>query len=192
MHRPLPRYLPEPHMQSLAQAPKSCKPAGLRDRAIILVVQSTGLRASEICGLLVRAVARDYVFVRRGKGGGDRYVPLTAAAYAAVLSYLDAFPAPPGAPLFRTVPNQPLTRRRLHKALAAYQRALGLPTGVHLLRASFATLALDRDVNLRDLQVMLGHQHLATTALYLGVATRGLVRRYRQRFDVATADGGAQ
>jgi integrase/recombinase XerD len=179
-------------MQALAAAPTASDPAGLRDTAIIAVIQATGLRASEICGLQVRDVTRDLVFVRRGKGGGQRLVPLTAAAYSAVIAYLAAFPAPPGAPLFRTGPNQPLTRRRLHKALAAYQRALGLPTGVHLLRASFATLALDRDINLRDLQVMLGHQHLGTTALYLGVATRGLVRRYRQRFDVATADGGAQ
>ena len=192
MPRPLPRYLPEPHMQALAVAPQANQRAGLRDHAIIEVAQSTGLRASEVCGLQVRDVTRDLVFVRRGKGGGQRYVPLSAAAYAAVLAYLAAFPAPPDAPLFRTGPNQPLTRRRLHKALGGYQRALGLPTGVHLLRASFATLALDREVNLRDLQIILGHQQLSTTALYLGVATRGLVRRYRQRFDAPTTGGGAQ
>ncbi len=176
-------------MQALAAAPKASQPAGLRDQAIISLIQATGLRASEVCGLLVRDISRDHVFVRRGKGGGQRYVPITASAHDAVLAYLAAFPAPAGAPLFRTGPNQPITRRRLHKALAGHQRALGLPTGVHLLRASFATLSLDRDVNLRDLQVILGHQHLATTALYLGVATRGLVRRYRQRFD-APANGG--
>jgi site-specific recombinase XerD len=147
------------------------------------VLLATGIRASELCGLQVRDVTRDLVFVRRGKGGGQRYVPLSSTAWAAVTAYLAALPAAPSAPLFRTGPNRPLTRRRLHKALAQHQRALGLPTGVHLLRHSFATLALDRDVNLRDLQVMLGHQQLATTALYLSVATRSLVRRYRERLD---------
>lgn len=187
MSRPLPRFLAEHHMAALADAPAPDQVAGLRDRAIIELVGSTGLRASEICGLLVGDVTATLVFVRRGKGGGQRYVPLSAAAWVAVTAYLAAFPAAPGSPLFRTGPGRPMNRRRLHKALAAHQRALGLPTGVHLLRSSFATLALDRDVHLRDVQVILGHRHLGTTALYLGVATRGLVRRYRRQFDAGAA-----
>ena len=95
-------------------------------------------------------------------------------------SYLAAYPAPPDAPLFRSGPLRPLTRRRLHKLVDRYALALRLPRGVHTLRHSAATRWLNRGVNLQSVRAMLGHVLISTTAGYLGVATDALVSEYRR------------
>jgi site-specific recombinase XerD len=120
------------------------------------------------------------VFVRVGKGGYQRYVPISAKAWAAVQAYLETHPAGSDEPLFRTGPNQPMTRRRLHKVVSQYERALEVPSGLHLLRHSAATRWLNRGVNIKLVQAMLGHRLLSTTAIYLGVATDHMVNEYRR------------
>ena len=180
MIRTLPRYLTEAQMAQLLQAPGSTQPAGLRDRAILEVLYATGLRASELCSLQVRDVTDRLVFVRCGKGQVQRYVPISRTAFTSVCDYLRAYPASADEPLFRTGPRQPMTRRRLHKALAAYERGLGFPTGVHLLRHAAATRWLNHGLSIRQVQWMLGHAQLATTAVYLRVATDALIRDYRR------------
>ena len=138
------------------------------------------MRASELCGLQLRDLKPTLVFVRRGKGGVQRWVPISTRCYAAIQGYLELSPAKPNAPVFRSLPSgRALTRRDLHKIVSSYQLELRLPRGVHILRASAATRWLNRGLDLRDVQVMLGHAHLDTTAIYLGVATDQLVRTYQ-------------
>ena len=180
MIRKLPKFLSERQMIDLVLAPDLTSPDGLRDRAALAILCACGLRASELCDLRVRDVRPDLVFVRAGKFGHQRLVPVSPAAYRAVRSYLAAYPAPPDAPLFRSGPLRPLTRRRLHKLVDRYALALRLPRGVHTLRHSAATRWLNRGVNLQSVRAMLGHVLISTTAGYLGVATDALVSEYRR------------
>jgi integrase/recombinase XerD len=177
-------------MRELACAPDAVTLKGRRDRAIIGLLCATGVRASELCGLRVRDVRSTLVFVRRAKFGAQRWVPLSARAWAAVQAYLELHPAGPDEALFRSLRGQALGRRDLHKIVTGYSRELDLRgPGVHVLRHSFATRALNRGVSLRSVQVMLGHRQLETTAVYLGVATDALVAEYQRCLGGASAGG---
>ena len=189
MARLLPKFLTESQMIALVLAPDLTSSEGLRDRAALAILCACGLRASELCDLRVRDVRPDLVFVRDGKFGHQRLVPVSPAAYRAVRAYLTVYPAGADEPLFRTGPRRPLTRRRLHKIVDRYALALHLPRGVHTLRHSAATRWLNRGVNLQFVRAMLGHARLSTTAGYLGVATDALVSEYRRC--LAPAPGGA-
>lgn len=178
MARLLPKFLTESQMVALVRAPDLASPEGPRDRAVLAVLCACGLRASELCGLRVRDVQPDLVFIRSGKFGNQRYVPISGPAYRAVRAYLAAYPARLDEPLFRTAPAHPMSRRRLHKLVDRYSVALGLPRGVHVLRSSAATRWLNKGLSIRSVQVMLGHARLATTAGYLAIATDALVAEY--------------
>lgn len=189
MSRLLPKFLTEPQMITLAKAPDPSTLKGLRDRAILAVLLACGLRASELCLLQPRDLTPSLVLVRRGKFGHQRFVPISNKAYKAVSSYLSARPAQSADPLFRTVDGRPLTRRLLHKLIVGYSRPLGLPSGCHVLRHSFATRALNRGVSLQSVRVMLGHVSIATTSIYLGTAAQALVAEYRRCLEQAPNGG---
>jgi len=188
VNRTLPTFYSEPQMLSLARCPNPSTLKGQRDRAILAVLLSSGLRASELCQLQCRDVRPSLVFVRRGKFGAQRFVPLSHRAWLTVSAYLARHPAKPTDPLFRTLAGQPLTRRLLHKIVTGYSRRLGLKGGVHACRHSFATRALNKGMNLQSVRAMLGHVRIATTALYLGIATRALVAEYQRCLE--TPEGG--
>jgi integrase/recombinase XerD len=178
--RPLPCFYTESEMAALVRSPDTSTLKGRRDRAILATLCACGLRASELCQLKARDVSSSLVFVRCGKGGRQRYVPLSAKAWATVSAYLDVQPARPDEPVFRTLDGRPITRRLLHKLVTGYSLRLGLQGGVHVLRSSAATFWLNRGVNLQSVRLMLGHAQIATTALYLKLATEGLVAEYRR------------
>lgn len=178
MTRLLPKFLTESQMIALVRAPDLSSSEGLRDRAALAVLCACGLRASELCALRVRDVRPDLVFVRAGKYGCQRLVPISRPAFKAVRAYLAAYPARPDEPLFRTAPAHPMSRRRLHKLVDRYAVALGLPRGVHTLRHSAATRWLNRGMSIRSVQVMLGHARIATSAGYLAIATDALSAEY--------------
>jgi integrase/recombinase XerD len=193
MNRVLPKFYSEPQMRALACAPDPLTLKGLRDRALIGLLCATGLRASEACGLRVRDVRPTLVFVRRGKFGAQRWVPLSARAWAAVQAYLELHPTGPDEPLFRSVRGHALGRRDIHKIVTGYSRALGLRgPGVHTLRHSFATRAVNHGVNLVAVKAMLGHAQLSTTAVYVGTATDALVREYQRCLGGASFGGCSQ
>lgn len=180
MLRTLPNFLTETQMQALASSPDPRTIQGKRDRAILGLLCASALRASELCQLQVRDLHPALVFVRRGKGGFQRWVPISERCYAAIQAYLAVCPAlRPLDPVFRTLHGQPLTRRYLHKLVTAYQLRLKLPRGVHLLRSSAATRWLNRGLDLQQVRAMLGHADIHTTAIYLGVATDQLQARYK-------------
>jgi len=185
--RTLPKFLTESQMIALVRAPDLAAPEGPRDRAVLAVLCACGLRASELCALRVRDVSSTLVFVRAGKFGAQRYVPISPAAYRAVRAYLAAYPARADEWLFRTAPAHPLSRRRLHKLVDRYAFALKLPRGVHTLRHSAATRWLNRGMSIRSVQVCLGHARIATTAGYLGIATDALVAEYQRTCSTAPA-----
>ncbi len=160
--------------------------ARLRDRAIMEVLYSAGLRVSELTGLDWRDIDEELgmVMVRAGKGNKDRLVPLGEPAIAALRSWRAAMP--PGASLDRPVITNlrgaRLTPRSVQKIVAKRLARAGVATPItpHGLRHSFATHLLNAGADLRSIQEMLGHSSLTTTQRYTHVSVRHLKEVYRR------------
>jgi integrase/recombinase XerD len=156
---------------------------GLRDRAILEVLYSTGLRRMEVIGLDLPDVdaERAVVLVREGKGKKDRLVPIGARAIAWVHRYLDAVrprlvrARDPGA-LFLSARGTRIRPTRLTERLHRYVVAAGVgkPGSVHIFRHTMATLMHDAGADIRDLQEILGHAQLSTTEIYTHVSIERL------------------
>ncbi len=151
---------------------------GLRDRAMLETLYSTGLRRMELPHLMLYDVdlARCVVFVREGKGKRDRVIPIGARAVAWVEKYLlearpllltgtheTLFVSDYGAPLS---PEQVAAKVRRYKAFAGVSK----PGAVHLFRHACATHMLEGGADIRFIQAMLGHANLATTEIYTHVS----------------------
>jgi integrase/recombinase XerD len=183
--RVLPRFFTEAELDRLLGVlPVGDRPLAVRDRAILELLVATGLRASELCSLQVGDLRDQVVFVRCGKGGRQRYIPVSRRAWAAVQALIRPG-AGPGEALFRSAFGRVLTRRALHKIVAGYVEAAGLSGSTHTTRHAFATRALNRGLNLRTVQALLGHASITTTALYLGTAVDALKADYARAFEPA-------
>jgi len=150
---------------------------GLKYRAALSVAYGAGLRASEVVSLKVSDIdsTRMVIRVEQGKGRKDRYVMLSTHLLELLRAYWKA--ARPQGWLFpgRDRVN-PLTPRQLSRACHAAAQAAGIDkcVSLHTLRHSFATHLLEQKVDIRVIQVLLGHKKLDTTALYSQVATRAI------------------
>ena len=169
--------------RALLDAPNSVSLKGKRDRAMLATLLYHALRREELCKLSVkdfrherRGVAHLKVF---GKGSKTRYVPLHPAASGLIVDYLEA--AGHGAEdvgaLFRPLRNhgkgvdggsvsKAITADAVYKIVRAYSGALGFQIGVHALRATAATNALDHQADIAKVQEWLGHANIATTRIY--------------------------
>src|SRR5216684_4167027 len=148
---------------------------GLKYRAALSVAYGAGLRANEVISLKIGDIdsTRMVIRVEQGKGHKDRYVMLSGHLLELLRAYWKA--ARPQGWLFPgRDPVQPLTTRQLNRACHAAAQVAGIDKRVslHTLRHSFATHLLEQKVDIRVIQVLLGHKKLDTTALYSQVATR--------------------
>ena len=158
-------------------------PAGLRDHAILETLYGCGLRASELCGLDLRAVLADEGLLRVvGKGDKERVVPIMGTAASALLAYLERGRGAlegrrPTQAVFLNVRGGRLSRQSVHAIVEKYGRAVGI-SGLHphTLRHSYATHLLEGGADLRAVQELLGHANIATTQLYTHV-DRSHIRR---------------
>ena len=179
--RRLPKHTLSAHEaeQVLAQ-PDLATPEGLRDRAILEVLYSTGIRRQELIGLERRDInaAQGVLAVRQGKGRKDRFVPIGARALAWVEKYLaDGRPEASGEDtLFLDRTGRRLDPHRLSRAVKRYIAAadIGKQGSCHLFRHTMATLMLENGADLRFIQQMLGHAMLSTTEIYTHVAIHQL------------------
>ena len=150
---------------------------GLKYKAALSVAYGAGLRASEIISLKLGDIdsARMVIRVEQGKGRKDRYVMLSPQLLELLRAWWKV--ARPQCWLF---PGQnrinPLTARQLNRAChaAAQTAEIDKPVTPHTLRHSFATHLLEQNIDIRVIQVLLGHAKLETTALYTQVATRAI------------------
>ena len=165
--------------QVLAQ-PDLATDGGLRDRAVLEVLYSTGIRRQELITLQRCDLnpAQGVLAVRQGKGRKDRFVPIGARALAWIEKYLaDGRPEAPGEDaLFLDQTGRRLDPHRLSRAVKRYiaQAEIGKQGSCHLFRHTMATLMLENGADLRFIQQMLGHAMLATTEIYTHVAIHQL------------------
>ena len=185
MEMPRPdRRLPEAtltavEMAAVLTAPRVSRPLGLRDRAILEVFYSCGIRRNELIQLTCRDVdyTRGTVFVRCGKGAKDRFVPIGERALFWLRLYTelarphfvtDRFPNH----LFLTSLGTPVCPNSLSRAVGRYIAAAGIEKrgSCHLLRHTVATLMLEGGADIRYVAEMLGHVRLDTTQRYTRVS----------------------
>jgi integrase/recombinase XerD len=148
---------------------------GLKYKAALSVAYGAGLRANEVISLTVSDIdsKRMVIRVEQGKGRKDRYVMLSPHLLALLRAWWKA--ARPQGWLFPgRDPAQPMTTRQLNRAChaAAQMAAINKRVSLHTLRHSFATHLLEQNIDVRVIQVLLGHAKLDTTALYTRVATK--------------------
>lgn len=169
-------------LERLMQAPKDDDVNGLRDRAMLELLFSTGLRVSELCALNSDLdITRDELSVR-GKGDKVRVVFLSPAAKEALKNYL-AKRTDMDEALFiqfgKHIPKSGslrLTPRSVERLVKRYAIKAGITRKVtpHIIRHSFATDLLLNGADLRSVQAMLGHANIATTQVYTHVTDRHL------------------
>jgi integrase/recombinase XerD len=182
--RHLPNHLTEDEIGVLLNAPDTGNPSGIRDRAMLELLYATGLRVSELTGLL----ATDISFERglltcRGKGSKQRYIPIGRSA----LSWLEEYKRVRHLLLRGTSVKAffvrdgggVLTRHNFGEILKRYTSKLGLKNvSPHTLRHSFATHLMQHGADSRSVQALLGHSDLATTQIYTHLSKEHLRRTY--------------
>lgn len=182
----LPEHLDLDEIQRTMDSPDAKTFIGLRDRAILEMFYSSGLRLRELAGLNRDQVDTASGTIRvTGKGGKDRIVPVGRSAKEALVAYLGkrdlAVAASPDRILFVTKQGKALSpsgvQGRVSKHLG---EATGRKLGPHALRHSFATHLLDAGADLNAVKEMLGHSSLSTTQIYTHVSVERLKEAYRQ------------
>jgi integrase/recombinase XerD len=174
-----------------------------RDRAMVYLLYATGLRVSELTGLTAHQLDLKSRYLRvRGKGGKERIAPFAPVAASKLEEYLERHrprlvhagsealftrprPSATGAPSVASVAlkSEPLTREAFWRILKDLALQAGLPASrisPHKLRHSFATHLLAAGINLRSLQMLLGHSDLSTTQIYAHVTPGHLKSAHRK------------
>ncbi len=174
----LPKVLNRSQTESLLSlAAKSATP--LRDRALLELAYSSGLRASELIGLNLTDINfKEQTISVIGKGNKERIVLFGDHCQVAVQNYLKSERVNPesGQALFTNAKGKRLTTRTLQNVLKRWALQAGLPpdTSPHTLRHCFATHLLDGGADLKTVQQLLGHENLATTQIYTHVSIERL------------------
>ena len=193
----LPKCLDLDQVQKLLDSPGDGDILCARDKAMLEVLYSSGIRVSELVELemqdldLVEGVLRV-----RGKGRKDRLTPIGSQAIKAMQRYFEMRSMEPrcqgsyAARVFLNKHGEPLSTRSVRRKLDKYLVSAGLDPGIspHTLRHSFATHLLNNGADLRSVQELLGHQSLSTTQVYTHLTTARMAQAYNAAHPRAAAD----
>lgn len=184
LDKKLPKFLDVEKAVKLVQTPDEKSIAGLRDRAIMETLYSTGIRVSELVGLDVDDIDFISGVVKVfGKGSRERMVPIGEPALAALRKYVANRPewaAKDKGAVFLNRLGKRLTDRSVRRVIDKHIRTCSFEEKIspHSLRHSFATHLLDRGADLRSVQELLGHKNLSTTQIYTHITTERLKSVY--------------
>jgi integrase/recombinase XerD len=185
-------YLPETlhlgHIVRLLESIDTAKDLGRRDRAILELFYSSGLRLSEICNARLETLDLDDGFVRvTGKGNKTRIVPVGGKARETIRDYLDnerpkLVKRRSSSQIFLSIRGGQLSPDRIRQIVKERAKRAGIEQNVypHLLRHSFATHLLEGGADLRVIQELLGHADISTTQIYTHVDQKRLHKVHQQ------------
>lgn len=183
--------LTQKEAQRLLGAPDLKSPVGYRDKALLEVIYSTGIRAGEVFRLKVGDFdpRNRTLFVKEGKGGKDRVLPLPMIAAGYLKEYVERV-RPKYAKrmrrddgtLFLNYTGSALCLNRLHNIFSVTTKAAGIDKRVTamVLRHSIASHLLENGMDIRYIQEFMGHERLATTQIYSKVTMDGLRKMYNK------------
>lgn len=194
--RKQPNFLSVDDVFGLVTAPNAAGFRPLRDRAILELLYSSGLRISELTGLDVDDVDLQEALVKvKGKGKKERIVPVGRIALDAIRTYLSERPGVKrrSDALFLNRAGRRLSDRSVRRLVVRYAREFGIEgrIGPHTLRHTFATHLLQDGADLREIQELLGHASLSTTQKYTHLDIRHLVDVYDRAHPLSRRNGKA-
>jgi len=182
-HRIIRGVLTSHEVESIISQANTQSPVGLRDRAIMEVIYSTGIRRSEAAALKYDDIdyERGSLFISQGKGKRDRLIPIGSRALKWLEKYINEVRAMfendlSGKSLFISLKGEPITANRLSLSFKEYRRSAKIKKSgaCHLFRHSMATAMLENGADIRYIQEMLGHKNIETTQLYTHVTINTL------------------
>lgn len=180
LNKPLPKFLDVNEVARLIESADTVDLSGLRDRAIMEVLYSGGIRVSELVSLESGDVdIVGEVIKVRGKGKKERLAPIGGKAADALTAYLKARNSGEKA-VFLNRSGTRMTARSVERMLEKYLKKAAIDKKIspHALRHTFATHMLDAGANLRVVQELLGHKNLSTTQIYTHVTAEKLKKVY--------------
>ena len=191
MSRKLPKFINQNQFVKMLNMINRKCPTGCRNYAILMMMYGAGLRVSEVCNLNELDVNFEtgIIYVQEGKGGKDRYVPMTDDVVEAAENWLKV--RPESDYFFCTLKGGQLDTRyiremcyRISKKTEVYIQdgKKTRPVNPHALRHSFATEILKSgDFNIRELQELMGHSDISTTQIYTHVVMDDIVEKFKGR-----------
>lgn len=186
--KPLPNYIDEKMIEALMEAPPANTVAGMRDRAILELFYSTGIRLSELINITFKKIDFNGNLLKViGKGNKERLIPFGDQAMKAMERYIaksgrSLKTADKNAPLFVNSKGERISQRTVQRSVNMYLRLVteGEHLGPHTLRHSFATHLLDRGADLRAVKDLLGHSSLSSTQIYTHVQPERMKKIYKK------------
>jgi integrase/recombinase XerD len=181
----LPRFLNETEIEMLLNTPDTSTETGLRDRAILELMYSSGLRVSETVNLTMKDLDLDAgILAATGKGSKTRRVPIGSSAVDWVAKYLSFRRKQDRVAIdnvFVSAQGKRLTRQTIHAMVRDHAEKCGFHgVSPHTLRHSFATHLVQNDADIRSVQQMLGHADISTTQIYTHITSKHLQKTYER------------
>ncbi len=180
----IPRIIGTDEVTGFLNKPEG-KPLSLRDRAILEMLYSSGLRASEVINIKMGDINFEAGFITvTGKGSKERVIPVNELALKTLTDYIensrpDILKKRTSQYLFIAKGGKPMTRQRLWQIIKTYSAGLSVNISPHTLRHCFASHLLDGGADLRALQKMLGHTDISTTQIYTKVTPERLKKVHK-------------
>ena len=184
----LPNFVDKNLIDTLMKTPSLDTHIGIRDRAVLELFYSTGMRLSELVNMNIGDFEINKKLIRViGKGNKERMIPYGRAAESAIKNYLkirnlSLKPAFANKPLFVNSSEKRISKRTIQRRMNNYIKIVadGKRIGPHLLRHTFATHLLDNGADIRAVKDLLGHSSLSSTQIYTHVSIEKLKKDYTQ------------
>ena len=181
----LPTCISIEEVEALLESPNIEKTEGLRDRAMLEVMYSSGLRVSELLSLKISQINFEKGIIKIiGKGSKERHVPIGDYALEYLNKYIEGprrrNPGKNSEYAFLNRYGMPLSRQYFFLQIKKYAIAAGIKEEIspHTLRHCFATHMLENGAELRAVQEMLGHTNIATTQIYTNISSKRILSAY--------------
>ena len=179
----LPDFLSEEEVVKIIESPQGKSWQVLRDRAILELLYSTGIRVGELVSLTLKDINFvDETIKVKGKGKKERIVPVGTPAMKALIEYIERKPYSRVDAVFLNKYGKTLTERSVERLVDKYSKKAGIGKKVtpHTFRHSFATHMLNRGADLRTVQELLGHERITTTQIYTHLTLEKLREFYNK------------
>ena len=186
--RKLPTIISENEVEKLLESPDIKTGVGLRDKCILELLYSAGLRISELLNVRVNQISKEKPFLKiKGKGNKERLVPIGSSAMSLLILYIDTYRANLKLTnhidmLFLNENGSIISRQACWEMIQKHATVslINKKISPHNLRHAFATHLLNNGADLRTVQMLLGHASLSTTQIYTHIAKERLVKFHQK------------